>query len=80
MFKKKVKCIPTKCEPTFGPPCIIVHLFDVTVRRSVPHPVKPTLTGTEKRHVTVNHLYFLVACVARRVFLTCVNPAVRPNY
>ena len=26
MFKKNVKCIPTKCKPTFGPPCTLLFL------------------------------------------------------
>ena len=26
MLKKNVKCIPTKCKPNFGPPCILVFV------------------------------------------------------
>ena len=31
MFKKNVKCIPTKCKPTFGPPCMCLGLFSVVL-------------------------------------------------
>ena len=27
MFTKNLKCIPSKCKPTFGPPCISVCPF-----------------------------------------------------
>ena len=26
MFKKNVKCIPTKCKPTFGPSCMYIYI------------------------------------------------------
>jgi hypothetical protein len=31
MFLKNVKCIPTKCKPTFGPPCIQTHTRSICI-------------------------------------------------